>query len=45
LVSLGYMAGAAIVTPDLWSEPLGALVKTAPAIVLMLFCLAVWDDR
>jgi uncharacterized protein YbjT (DUF2867 family) len=45
LVSLGYMAGAAIVTPDLWSEPLGALVKTAPALVLMLFCLAVWDDR
>jgi hypothetical protein len=44
-VSLGYMAGAAIITPDLWSEPLGALVKTAPAIVLMLFCLAMCDDR
>lgn len=45
LVSLGYMAGAAILTPDLWVEPLGALVKTGPAIVLMLFCLAMLDDR
>jgi uncharacterized protein YbjT (DUF2867 family) len=45
LVSLGYMAGAAVLTPDLWAEPLGALVKTGPAIVLMLFCLALSDDR
>lgn len=44
-VSLGYMSGAAIVTPDMWAEPLGALVKTGPAIILMLFCLAIWDDR
>jgi hypothetical protein len=44
-VSLGYMAGSAIIAPDLWIEPLGALVKTGPAIVLMLFCLAVLDDR
>jgi hypothetical protein len=45
LVSLGYMTGAAILTPDLWVEPLGALVKTGPAIMLMLFCLAIFDDR
>jgi membrane-associated PAP2 superfamily phosphatase len=45
LVSLAYMAGATILTPDLWAEPLGALVKTGPAIVLMLFCLATLDDR
>ncbi|HEX4270686.1 MAG TPA: SDR family oxidoreductase [Rhizomicrobium sp.] len=45
LVSLGYMTGAAVLTPDMWAEPLGALVKTGPAIVLMLFCLAIWDDR
>ena len=44
-VSLGYMAGSAIIAPDLWVEPLGALVKTGPAIVLMLFCLALLDDR
>jgi uncharacterized protein YbjT (DUF2867 family) len=45
LVSLGYMSGSAILTPDLWIEPLGALVKTGPAIVLMLFCLAILNDR
>lgn len=45
LVSLGYMAGCAVLTPELWLEPLGALVKTGPAIVLMLFCLAMMDDR
>lgn len=45
LVSLGYMSGSAVITPELWVEPLGALVKTGPAIVLMLFCLAILDDR
>jgi uncharacterized protein YbjT (DUF2867 family) len=43
--SLGYMAGAAILTPDLWIEPLGALVKTGPAIVLMLVALLTLDNR
>ena len=45
LASLGYMAGAAILTPDLWIEPLGALVKTGPAIVLMLVALLILDNR
>ncbi len=45
LASLGYMFGAAILTPDLWIEPLGALVKTAPAIVLMLVALLMLDNR
>jgi uncharacterized protein YbjT (DUF2867 family) len=44
-VSLFYMLGAAILTPDLWIEPLGALVKTFPAIVLMLVALAIGDER
>jgi len=44
-VSLGYMAGTAILTPDLWIEPLGALVKTGPAIVLMLVALLTLDSR
>ena len=43
--SLGYMAGAAVLTPDLWIEPLGALVKTGPAIVLMLVALLTLDNR
>ena len=45
VASFGYMAGAAILTPDLWIEPLGALVKTGPAIVLMLVALAILDSR
>jgi uncharacterized protein YbjT (DUF2867 family) len=45
LLSLGYMAGTALLTPDLWIEPLGALVKTAPAIVLMLVALLILDNR
>jgi uncharacterized protein YbjT (DUF2867 family) len=44
-VSICYMIGAAAITPELWIEPLGALVKTGPAIVLMLVALAVLDDR
>ncbi len=45
VLSLGYMAGTAILTPDLWFEPLGALVKTGPAIVLMLVTLMILDNR
>jgi hypothetical protein len=43
--SLGYMLGAALLTLDLWIEPLGALVKTGPAIVLMLVALMILDNR
>jgi DoxX-like family len=43
--SLGYILGAAILTPDLWIEPLGALVKTGPAIVLMVVALLTLDNR
>ena len=45
VVSLGYMVGTAILTPDLWIEPLGALVKTGPAIVLMLVALLTLDNQ
>ncbi|MDB5376885.1 MAG: nucleoside-diphosphate sugar epimerase [Rubritepida sp.] len=45
VVSLGYWAAAAILAPDLWIEPLGALVKTGPAMVLMLVALTISDDR
>src|SRR5262249_34108151 len=45
VLSLGYMLGTVILTPDLWIEPLGALVKTGPAIVLMLVALLTLDNR
>jgi len=44
-VSFFYTVGAAVITPELWIEPLGALVKTGPAIVLMLVALAMLEDR
>ena len=44
-VALFYMIGAVLIAPDLWAEPLGALVKTGPAIVLMVVALAVLDAR
>jgi hypothetical protein len=44
-VSLFYMAGAVVLAPDIWLEPLGALVKTFPAIVLMIVALAILPDR
>jgi hypothetical protein len=43
--SLGYLLGTAILTPDLWIEPLGALVKTGPAVVLMGVALLTLDNR
>ena len=45
VASLGYMIGAAILTPDLWIDPLGALVKTGPAVVLMVVALLTLDNR
>jgi hypothetical protein len=44
-LSLSYMALATWLTPELWVEPLGALVKTGPAIVLMLVALTLSGDR
>src|SRR5690606_26035763 len=45
VLSLAYMASAAVITPSLWLDPLGALVKTGPAILLMLVALAMLDER
>src|SRR5262249_4073280 len=44
-LSLCYWAGATLIRPDLWVDPLGSLVKTGPAIVLMLVALAISDER
>ena len=44
-VSIAYMAGATVLVPDLWLDPLGPLVKIWPAIALMVVGLAVCDDR
>lgn len=44
-LSLAYMAGATILVPELWLDPLGPLMKIWPAIGLMVVGLAVCDDR
>ena len=45
VLAFGYMLGAVILAPDLWIEPLGALVKTGPAVVLMMVALLTLDSR
>ncbi|UAL09642.1 NAD(P)H-binding protein [Caulobacter segnis] len=45
LVTAGYLAGGAIVRPDLWLDPMGPLIKSIPAAVLALAALAVLEER
>jgi hypothetical protein len=44
-LALAYLAGATILAPALWLDPLGAMVKTVPAIVLMGVALAMLENR
>ncbi len=44
-VSLAYLLGATLFTPDLWADPLGPLVKIMPTMTLCLFVLAFSDNR
>ncbi len=45
LVSLGYLAAATVLTPHLWSDPLGPLVKILPAMALAFAVAAMADER
>lgn len=45
LVSIGYLTGAAIFTPELWSDPLGPMIKVFPAIGLALVVAALTQER
>jgi hypothetical protein len=40
-----YLALGTILTPFLWADPLGALVKVIPAIMLALIAAALLDER
>lgn len=44
-LTLGYLAGGTLVAPDLWLDPLGALVKPIPAMILALIAAAMMDER
>ena len=45
LVTLAYLAGASLIRPDFWSDPLAPLLKTLPAAMLSLACLALTERR
>jgi hypothetical protein len=45
IVSLGHLAGATLFLPRLWLDPLGAIVKVLPILVLTWAALAILDDR
>ena len=44
-VSVAYLAGATLIAPDLWADPLGPLIKVLPSMVLTLAVLAMLEDR
>ena len=44
-VSVTYLAGATWMTPDLWADPLGPLVKVVPSMVLVLVVLSMLEER
>jgi uncharacterized protein YbjT (DUF2867 family) len=44
-LSLAYLAAATLLTPTLWADPLGPLVKVVPSTVLALVGLSILDER
>lgn len=44
-VTLVYAVAGTVLRPDLWAEPLGAMLKIAPILVAMLVALAILEDR
>ena len=45
VLSGGYAITASLLLPQLWSDPLGPLLKIVPLMLLMLFTLAVLEGR
>ncbi|MBK8457747.1 MAG: SDR family oxidoreductase [Phyllobacteriaceae bacterium] len=44
-LSLAYLAAATILSPGLWLDPLGPLLKVVPSILLALTARAILDER
>ena len=44
-VAAAYLVAVTIIAPDLWLDPLGPLLKVAPAMLLALTALGIADDR
>ena len=45
LVTLAYMAGALLVRPDLWLDPLGSMLKTIAILLLALVAWSALEER
>ncbi|RUU06866.1 SDR family oxidoreductase [Mesorhizobium sp. USDA-HM6] len=44
-ITLLYLAAATALAPDLWLDPLGAIVKAVPMLCLVLVALAILEER
>lgn len=44
-VTLFYLGAASLVTPQMWSDPLGPLVKTLPGLMLALITHQLLQER
>lgn len=44
-ITLLYFAAATALAPDLWLDPLGAIVKAVPMLCLVVVALAILDER
>ncbi|TKB21384.1 MAG: SDR family oxidoreductase [Mesorhizobium sp.] len=44
-ITLLYLAAATMLAPDLWLDPLGAIVKAVPMLCLVLVALAILEER
>jgi hypothetical protein len=45
VATLGYLLAGTVLAPQLWTDPLGPLVKIVPMLVATLLTLAIVDDR
>ncbi|RWD89052.1 SDR family oxidoreductase [Mesorhizobium sp.] len=44
-ITLLYLAAATMLAPDLWLDPLGAIVKAVPMLCLVLVALVILEER
>ena len=45
VTSLSYMLGSVLITPELWLDPLGPMIKVIPATILCLAVMALVKER
>jgi uncharacterized membrane protein len=45
VLAAAYLVGGALITPELWSDPLGPMVKVFPAMALALAVAALAEER